>query len=92
MPCWCPSFVHLADYPDPRISSKATLLIGKRIQDGHWAGQQWQRQEDPRVRANSIESIWGIDSPECRALLWSVVEDKKLPSRRQRLVRPASVA
>ena len=66
---------HLASHPDPRISSKATLLIGKRIQDGHWAGQQWQSQEDARVRANTIESIWGIDSPECRSLLWSVAEE-----------------
>lgn len=32
-------------------------------------------ESDPRVRANAIESLWGVDSPEARTLLSFATND-----------------
>jgi HEAT repeat protein len=39
-----------------------------------WAERQLQR-SDPRVRANAIEGLWGLDSPEAVLLLESLAKD-----------------
>ena len=63
-----PVLGHLIDSADPRIAAKATLFIGKRIQSAEWAARQLTR-NDPSVRANAVESIWGLKSPTAQTLL-----------------------
>ncbi len=57
-----PAFVQLLRHPHPRVRSKAALLAGRSLKSGQWA-QQWLTEGDPRVRANIIESLWGIEGP-----------------------------
>ena len=57
-----PLLNHLIDHPDKKISSKAALLIGRRVQNIAWAARVIAEGEDPRTRANAIESIWGGSS------------------------------
>ncbi len=66
---------HLVEHNNPRISSKATLVIGRRIQNVDWVERQMKIQDDPRHRANAIQSIWGIDSQKARRLLEDHVPD-----------------
>src|SRR5205823_1782944 len=69
-----PILGHLADSPDPQVSAKATLFIGRRVQSSVWAEQQLER-DDERVRANAIESIWGLKTDAARAILDRCVDD-----------------
>ena len=73
-----PVLSHLADSRDPKLCAQATLFIGRRIQSPAWAEKQLE-QRDPRVRANVIESLWGLDTPPARDLLHRCVGD---PSNR----------
>jgi hypothetical protein len=63
-----PVLGHLIDSGDPRIAAKATLFIGKRIQSAEWAARQLTR-NDPSVRANAVESLWGLKSATAQTLL-----------------------
>lgn len=65
---------HLPTYRDNRISAKATLFVGRRIQNPDWTRKQLG-QLDPRVRANAIESLWGLDSPAAVNLLQDCLDD-----------------
>jgi hypothetical protein len=71
-----PILNHLTRYPDHKISSKATLLIGKRVQNVAFAKRLLEEGTDPRVRANAIEAVWGNDSPSVQKLFWDCVEDR----------------
>ena len=46
---------------DPRIAAKATLFIGRRLQNPAWTRSQLNR-KDQRVRANAVEALWGANS------------------------------
>jgi hypothetical protein len=70
-----PVLNHLTNHPDKKISSKATLLIGKRIQDISWAKRVIRERADPRVRANVFESIWGLNTPDMLSLFREGLED-----------------
>ncbi|HEY3838252.1 MAG TPA: HEAT repeat domain-containing protein [Bryobacteraceae bacterium] len=59
---------HLPTYPDTRISAKATLFVGRRVQSPEWT-RKMIGQRDQRVRANAIESLWGLESPAAVELL-----------------------
>jgi len=65
---------HLPSYRDTRISGKATLFVGRRIQNPSWTKKQLV-QADQRVRANAVESLWGLDSPAAVSLLEDCVDD-----------------
>ena len=71
-----PILSHLTRHPDAKISSKATLLVGKRVQNVAFAKRVMQEGTDPRVRANAIEAVWGNDSPVVQDLFWECVEDR----------------
>jgi len=66
-----PMLVQLLRLPDPAIRSKVALLLGRSTQDIRWA----LADRDPRVRANAVEAIWGVDSKEARRTLWSMAGD-----------------
>jgi len=69
-----PSLMRLLRHPDPHLRSKAVKMIGSGTRNAKWV-QGRLVEADPRVRANAIESLWGVDSPEARELLQTSVHD-----------------
>lgn len=69
------SLMRLLRHPNPYLRSKAVKLVG-RVGGG---GAQWLRgrlaESDPRIRANAVEALWGVDSQEVRELLQMAVHD-----------------
>lgn len=59
----------LVEHPDTRIASKALLVVGRRMQSVEWADRQITNEQDPRKRANAIETIWGIDTEKARNIM-----------------------
>ena len=59
---------------NPRLRSKVTLMIGRQIRSER-AVEESLQSEDPRVRANSIESLWGETANWARVLLRKAVKD-----------------
>src|SRR5579872_4855960 len=66
---------HLTQHPDRRIAAKATLLIGRRIRNQDWVARHLAS-SDGRVRASTIEGLWGVRSPAARSSLWVSLQDK----------------
>ena len=69
-----PSLMRLLRHPDPHLRSKAVKMIGCGTRNAKWV-QGRLVETDPRIRANAIESLWGVDSPEARELLEASVHD-----------------
>jgi HEAT repeat protein len=69
-----PMLVHLLRNPDPRLRSKAALLIGKASRNVQRAAEALD-ETDARVRANSIEALWDVNTDAARAVLWSAAKD-----------------
>jgi HEAT repeat protein len=65
-----PVLMHVANGSevDSRIAAKATLFVGHVLQNPDWVRRQLNSQENPRVRANAVESIWGLDTSAARTL------------------------
>ena len=63
-----PSLMRMMRHPDPYLRSKAVKMIGRGSHSAKWVMGRLS-ESDPRVRANAIESIWGVDTPEARTLL-----------------------
>ncbi|MCU1263509.1 MAG: hypothetical protein JWO80_6394 [Bryobacterales bacterium] len=70
-----PIVSHLANHADSKISSKAALLVGKRVQNVAFSRRLIAEGNDPRVRANAIEGIWGDDTRPVRDLFRDCVRD-----------------
>ena len=68
------SLMRLLRHPNPYLRSKAVKMIGRGSRSVRWVQNRLQ-ESDPRVRANAIESIWGLDSEEARALLLTTTRD-----------------
>ena len=66
---------HLTRYPDERVASKAALLIASRLRNHDWVRAQFES-PDPRIRANVVEGLWGVDTPLARKWLWSALKDE----------------
>ena len=69
-----PLLTSVLQSPNPRIRSKAALLIGRRRQSARWVAQR-QEETDPRVRANAIEALWGVADENARQVLWEASQD-----------------
>ena len=67
-----PLMMRLLRDPDARVRSKAALLVGRTKLSTRWV-EECLTAEDSRVRANAVESIWGVDSEEVRELLWDLL-------------------
>ena len=69
-----PLIINAAMGQDPQIRSKAILVLGRTAGNfslmkkafGDW---------DDRVRANTVEALWGVDTPQARQLLWMAADD-----------------
>lgn len=60
-----PALRQLAQCPNAHVRSKAALIIGRINRNPQWAEQSAQ-ESDPRVAANAVESLWGLDTPAAR--------------------------
>lgn len=69
-----PLITNLLQHDNPRVRSKAALLIGRR---NGCAGFMSQRRGEPdaRVRANSIEGLWNAGDRSARRVLWEATRD-----------------
>ncbi|HWR51979.1 MAG TPA: HEAT repeat domain-containing protein [Bryobacteraceae bacterium] len=69
-----PLLSQLLTDPNPRLRSKAVLLHARASRDPRVV-EALLDEPNPRVRANAIEALWGIDSPEARAVLQRAARD-----------------
>ncbi len=68
------TMTQLMSHPDPRVRSKAALLVGRSNKNHKWVKDRLS-EADPRVRANAIESLWGSDTAGSRAVFWTALGD-----------------
>ena len=69
-----PLLLRLLRQPNPYLRSKAVLMLGRDTRNVSWV-RKILADADPRIRANAVEALWGVDSPEARELLGSLRED-----------------
>jgi hypothetical protein len=69
-----PSLLRMLRHPNAHLRSKAVKMIGRGSQSAKWVRGRLA-EADPRVRANAIESLWGVDTPEARELLLASIHD-----------------
>ena len=69
-----PILGQLQKHPDPRVRSKAVLLMGATNKNAKWV-EQSLGESDARIRANAIESLWAVESPEALSVLWAATTD-----------------
>lgn len=73
-----PMLIQVLREPDPRLRSKAALLVGRTTKSAQWV-EQFLREPDGRVRANSVEALWGVETEAVRAVFRAAMND---PSNR----------
>jgi hypothetical protein len=66
---------HLTRYPNRRIAAKATLLIGRRLRNPAWVARHLES-DNPRLRANVVEGLWGAPPKAARTCLWANLKDR----------------
>jgi hypothetical protein len=69
-----PSLMRMMRHPNAHLRSKAVKLIGRGSLSAKWVMGRLS-ESDPRVRANAVESLWGVDTPEARTLLSFAAND-----------------
>jgi hypothetical protein len=70
-----PYLLRLLRYPDPVMQSKVVKMIGSGGRNPQWVRDKLN-DPDARVRANAVESLWGFDSPEARAVFLLARKDE----------------
>ncbi len=70
-----PVMTQLLHHPNPRVRSKAALLVGRSNKNHKWVEEQ-MLEPDARVRANAVESLWGVDNEGSRAVMWNATTDE----------------
>jgi hypothetical protein len=60
-----PALRQLSQCQNARLRSKAALLIGRIVRNPQWAAQS-ELEQDPRVTANAVESLWGVSTTAAR--------------------------
>jgi hypothetical protein len=70
-----PRLLPLLRHPDQRLRSKVVRIVGCCGKNKQWVARQLA-DADPRIRANAVEALWGIDDPESRELLKTVAQDE----------------
>jgi hypothetical protein len=58
----------LLNHPNALIRSRAILLVGRASKNYSWLKKQLF-DRDPRVQANAVEAIWGVDNRDAREIL-----------------------
>jgi hypothetical protein len=70
-----PILRHLVESSDTKMSSKAALFVGRRLQSAAWAGKLLKH-NDQRIRANAVESLWGMLDAASVTLLHNCLYDE----------------
>ncbi|MBL8232016.1 MAG: HEAT repeat domain-containing protein [Bryobacterales bacterium] len=65
----------LLRHPDEKVRSKVALMVGKGNRNPAWVAKQLQ-ETNGRVRANAVESIWGMDTEEAQDLFILAAQDE----------------
>ena len=64
----------LERHPSAEVRSKAALLLGRgNVNVGRV--RRFLTSQDARLRANAVESLWGMNTPQARALFWDATAD-----------------
>jgi HEAT repeat protein len=71
-----PALRQLLECSNARMRSKAALLFGRISRNPKWA-KLADPDEDQRVIANSIESLWGLDSEAAKDVFREAVQDSR---------------
>ena len=69
-----PALKRMARHSNPHIRSKAVLMIGRGNPAAGWLQNRFA-EPDPRIRASTVESLWGVDTEEARGLLVAAARD-----------------
>lgn len=69
-----PNILKLLKHPSPKVRSKAALFVGSRTQNVAWATSRMQ-ESDGRVRANIVESLYGMNSDVVHQIFRNHVHD-----------------
>src|SRR5208283_3130365 len=69
-----PMVVKLLRHPNQNVRSKAALVIG-RVSKTPQVMKGFLAEPDPRVRANAIEALWGMDSDQACAVMREAADD-----------------
>jgi HEAT repeats len=69
-----PGVLKILKHPNPKVRSKAALFIGSRTQNLAWASRT--QEYDARVRANILESLFGINSDFVHQIFRNNVADE----------------
>ena len=64
----------MARHSDPHVRSKAVLIIGRGNPASSWLQNRFA-EPDPRIRANTVEALWGVDTADARGLLLAAARD-----------------
>lgn len=70
-----PGVLKILKHPNPKVRSKAALFIGSRTQNIAWAASR-SDEYDARVRANIVESLFGINSDFVHQIFRNNVADE----------------
>ncbi len=71
-----PALRQLLKCSNPRVRSKAALLIGRISRNPQWA-KLADPSQDQRVVANAIESLWGLDSNAAKTAFAEAAQDPR---------------
>lgn len=66
---------HLTQHANQRIASKATVLVGRRLRNEDWVARHLDS-GDGRVRASTVEGLWGVQSACAHRDLSACLKDK----------------
>jgi hypothetical protein len=69
-----PLITPLVQCPDPRVRARVALMVGRRLQNAR-STEAMLSEPDSRVRANAVESVWGLDTLSTRSLLSLALKD-----------------
>lgn len=69
-----PSLMRLLRHPNPYWRSKVVKIIGRGSRSVKWVKGKLG-ESDARVRANALEAIWGVESPEAGEVLHAAAAD-----------------
>ncbi len=59
---------------EPRVASKLAIMMGRRVFNPVWVRTQLSS-KNPRTRANVLETLWRVDTPEARKWLLAALAD-----------------
>lgn len=69
-----PALRSALSHADPHVRSKAALLLGRKVENAELL-MQLATDGDPRVRANTVQALWGRKDPTSRQLFERALED-----------------